>query len=488
MKQRKLGPIEFVSPFSKKSVKEGPKGTLVIADKKSVVADYIKKASLSWQVKQIQENQKVIHFLTKDGPVWILHEPKFSPSVSHNGKLEDSHYSFFRDQVGALVPSFKAQKLKHVHVDFQTANESSALGTLVGIFIASYSFKEVEEQSQLKDVPSFSCNRNEALIMQAKKIGDSVNLARHLVNLPPNALNPSSFAELIQSHFRKHFEVEVWDSARLEKENMNLHLAVGKGAQHPPCLIRLKYRPQKSKKAPMAFVGKGITFDSGGYDLKPSSAMRLMKKDMGGAACLAGVAHWMAHSNYSEPADFYFAMAENMVDQKSFRPSDVYVSRSGLSVEIHNTDAEGRLVLADALDVAVTQSESPSLVIDVATLTGAIKVALGADIAGLFSNDDALVAKLEAAAQQSGDLLWRMPLVSKYTQSFSSSFADMVNAVDGFGGAITAALFLEKFCKNKPWAHLDVYAWNDKPHGPLSFAGGSGQSVQALIWFLRSFE
>jgi leucyl aminopeptidase len=216
--------------------------------------------------------------------------------------------------------------------------------------------------------------------------------------------------------------------------------------------------------------------------------MRLMKKDMGGAASIVGLATWVAEMKYPGPCDFYLALAENAVDANSFRPSDVCVARNGMSVEIDNTDAEGRLVLADALDVAVTQKgvDEPEVVIDVATLTGAIKVGLGVDIAGLFSNDDELAESLTTAGQRAGDLNWRMPLFDKYWGEMSSPFADCKNSGGSFGGAITAALFLQKFVRGKKWAHLDVYAWADKAQGALGAQGGSGQPVQALIEYLES--
>jgi leucyl aminopeptidase len=230
-----------------------------------------------------------------------------------------------------------------------------------------------------------------------------------------------------------------------------------------------------------------VTFDTGGLDIKPSSNMRLMKKDMGGSAALAGLAHWLGEAQISLPVDIYLGLAENSVDGKSMRPSDVLIARSGMSVEIHNTDAEGRLVLADVLDVAVTQknADEPSQVIDVATLTGAIKAGLGAEISGLFCNDDSLAKELESAGQLAGEPNWRMPLYSRYGRNMDSSFADIVNCVDGFGGAITAALFLEKFIRGKSWAHMDIYGWNDRAQGALTFAGGSGQAVQTLIEFLQ---
>jgi leucyl aminopeptidase len=283
--------------------------------------------------------------------------------------------------------------------------------------------------------------------------------------------------------------VTVWDDKKLASEKMGLHLSVGMGATHGPRMVHMKYRPtKKSGLKPIAFVGKGITFDTGGLDIKPSSAMRLMKKDMGGAASVIALALWASESQYPGPLDFYLALAENAVDANAFRPGDIVTARNGMKVEIDNTDAEGRLVLADVLDVACKQkgSDDPEFVIDVATLTGAIKVGLGAEIAGLFANDDDLAIELTKAGQRAGDLNWRMPLFDKYWGDLSSPFADCKNSGGGFGGAITAALFLQKFVGGKKWAHLDVYAWADRPSGAIGGSGGSGQPVQCLIEFLES--
>jgi leucyl aminopeptidase len=478
--------IEFKNIFAHKSENKGPSGYLLITDNDKALSSVLKKSLAHWQIENSAESKGMIHFIGKDGPVWIFKVPKMNDRFSHHGMLEESHYSHFRDQVGSLMGLFKALKIKNIDIEFDCKNSDVILGALVGLKIASYNFKDFQEGKQLKGLPAISIiNKDlDQQLQQAITIGDAINFSRHLVNLPPNLMNPKTFCEIIEAQFGKAFEVDIWDHKKLQSEGMGLLLAVGSGSQNPPCLMHLKYRPKKSKHKPIAFVGKGITFDSGGYDIKPSSGMRLMKKDMGGAACLAGLAHWVSESDSDKPLDFYFAMAENMVDQNAFRPSDVYTARNGLSVEIHNTDAEGRLVLADAIDVAVTQKDEPQMVINVATLTGAIKVALGAELAGLFSNDDQLSDNLIKAGQHAGDLMWRMPLYGRYTSQFSSPFADIVNAVDGFGGAITAALFLEKFCRNKSWAHLDIYAWNDKPTGGMSFSGGNGQGVQALIQFL----
>jgi leucyl aminopeptidase len=216
--------------------------------------------------------------------------------------------------------------------------------------------------------------------------------------------------------------------------------------------------------------------------------MMAMKSDMAGAAAILGTLTALENLQPNVQVTALMMMAENAISGTAQRPSDVIKHYGGTTVEVINTDAEGRLVLADVMDVAVKQkgSDEPEFVIDIATLTGAIKVALGADVAGLFTNDDALANQLQSAGQKSGEPNWRMPLVQKYFGSMTSNFADFKNSADGFGGAITAALFLEKFCGDKKWAHLDVYCWNDKNTGALSFAGGSGQPVQSMIEWLKS--
>lgn len=446
--------------------------------------------ALDWQRSLLEKSEKeVLFFQGKRGPIWIV-VCKGIKDQGHEGLLNDSIYSWTRDTVGGLLPAFKAQHLKAVHIDFHSTTYDHEVGALVGLEIASYNFKQVFTQ-KFEKLPQVYVTKahGDLPVDEALHIASSVNLTRHFVNLPPNEVNPTTFSKWVRENlkFPKSVKVSVWDQARLKRENMNLHLAVGQGSSTPPCLVHIRYRPtKKTKRAPIAFVGKGITFDTGGLDIKPSSGMRLMKKDMGGAAAVVGLAHWAAVSQYPAPLDFYLALAENSVDGHSFRPSDVVEARSGMSVEIDNTDAEGRLVLADALDVAVTQpkADMPEMVIDIATLTGAIKVGLGSEIAGLFANDDSLAMSLTRAGQNAGELNWRMPLYEKYWSSMSSHFADCKNSGDGFGGAITAALFLQKFVRGTKWAHLDIYAWSDKGHGALLTTGASGQPVQCLIKFL----
>ncbi|MNK51249.1 Cytosol aminopeptidase [compost metagenome] len=469
---------------------------LLGVDDSNTFSKLVDQHALAWQKDGLKKNEKeTVQFVGKSGPVWIL-RTKNKNSVGHEGLIDEAAYTWTRDQFGSLVPQFKAQQVKVLFVELHGTEEGQDLGALVGLDLASYNFRQFVDGKHLSDLPKVSFKKSlgsfeKGTVEEAVARARGVNVARHLVNLPPNDLNPKSFADFATKKLSWPSSVKatVWDAKKLVQENMGLHAAVGQGADNGPCMVHLKYRPaKKSKLKPVAIVGKGITFDTGGLDIKPSSAMRLMKKDMGGAASVVGLALWAAETAYPGPLDFYLALAENAVDGKSFRPSDICVARNGLKVEIDNTDAEGRLVLADVLDVAVTQkgADEPELVIDVATLTGAIKVGLGAEIAGLFSNDDELAYALTKAGQRAGDLNWRMPLYEKYFGDLSSPFADFKNSAGGFGGAITAALFLQKFVGGKKWAHLDVYAWSDKPQGALLSSGGSGQPVQCLIEFLSA--
>ncbi len=442
------------------------------------------------EIADLQSDTAQIDLKLKDGHFCFLNLP--SPTKSLHRELSENTYTNAREKFGNFIVNLKKQSVHSFNIHFSKIDDEALLGALVGLEMAAYGyFKKTEAILQChislngKAIPT-------ALIQKAKAIGQSVNLARHLVNLPPNLLTPETYSVATKAHFSgTKIHVEIWDEKRLTKENLNLLLAVGKGSSTPARLMKLSYRPKtKSKTAKYAFVGKGITFDSGGLDLKPSKFMRLMKKDMGGSASVMGLAHYVSKSQIKDSIDFYIALAENSVGSRSFRPGDIYESRKGFSVEIDNTDAEGRLALADAITVALDES-APEYLIDLATLTGAGKVALGSEIASLFVNNSELSKRLMASSFERGDWAWPLPLFEKYNSLFPSNFADFQNsAVSGYGGAITAALFLKKFVdvpnKTTKWAHLDIYGWKDGCEGPFEGAGGNGQSVQSLIHFLES--
>lgn len=440
------------------------------------------------------------NFAGANGPVWIQCRDGSTNSPVDLGK---SMMAALRDLSGSAVAAIAASKIDRLLLEFVQLQPDEVAGVALGFAIGSYVYSEhrgntAKPKRTLPELVLLGKESAGALSIwqSAQEVGLAVNVARHFVNLPPNDLNPTSFARLIEEMFAGSTttKVEVWEGERLQQQRMRLLLAVGGGASHQAKFVYVKYRPKaktiRSKVAvekPIAIVGKGITFDSGGLDLKPSSNMRLMKKDMGGAAAAIAIAKWAEMSELDQPLDVYVSLAENAVDASSFRPSDVIVARNGLSVEIDNTDAEGRLVLADALDVAINQAEKPAVLIDIATLTGAIKVGLGVEIAGLFSNHEQLAEELFTSGLRTGDLMWRMPLFQPYKASLKSNYADLVNSSPGgFGGAITAALFLQNFVGKVPWAHLDIYAWKDGAQGAWGEGGGSGQAVMAICEFLTS--
>lgn len=452
--------------------------------------------SKSWMASFVETTSSLTQALrisdTNEG-LKILVSPLAPPETENDPRLKSTPKTRVRDYMGALISTLERLEVESAEIDFHLSSDELE-AALTGLELALYRYKRVRKH----EAPKFKLMltlKGKAIapktIEQLTLLGQGVNLARHLTNLPPNDLNPVTYADFAKNWFSgmKGLEVEVWDEKRLLKEGMNLHLNVGKGSVYQPRLVCLRYRPSGvAKKAPIAIVGKGITFDTGGLDIKPSAGMRLMKKDMGGSASATGLAYWAARSSVKQPMDFYLALAENAISGDSFRPSDVLTARNGMTVEIHNTDAEGRLVLADAMDVAVTAKEKPRLLIDLATLTGAIKVALGGQLAGLFANDAKLATSLQAAGREVGELAWPMPLFQKYRSQTPSTFADMVNAVDGFGGAVTAALFLEKFVKDVPWAHYDIYAWKDSADGCFLEGGGNGQTVMTLATWIKALR
>ncbi len=364
-----------------------------------------------WQQDKIERMVKPqLHFEGTRGPVWIVNLGTTEPSRDPN--LAESEYAQGRDLVGSVFNQMLGYGFDTVNVEIGFLTSRQLLGCLVGIDMTAYQYKMSSRKLKLGIYPSEGLEDfDESIVEKAMALAGAVNLSRHLVNLPPNYLNPVSYSELLKDLFSGYpgLTLQIWNEKKLAQEGCHLHLGVGQGSATPPRFVHLRYRPKKSlKMKPLAFVGKGITFDSGGLDIKPSSGMRLMKKDMGGSACIVGLCSYVIRQKLPVPCDFYLALAENSVGGNSFRPSDILTARSGLQVEIHNTDAEGRLVLADAMDVAVTQkgANEPQLVIDVATLTGAIKVALGADIAGLFSNDPEVSQQLQEAGVSAGDLNW----------------------------------------------------------------------------------
>jgi leucyl aminopeptidase len=325
-----------------------------------------------------------------------------------------------------------------------------------------------------------------AAVRAGKAIAESVNFARDLVNCPPNDLNPVTLARAASSESKKlGLSCRVWNKARIEKEGMNLLLAVNKGSAIEPRVVHVVYKPARSKKK-VVFVGKGLTFDAGGLCIKPAASMVDMKCDMAGAASTLGIVFAAARLKLPVEVHALVGSTENMTGAKAYRPGDVYKSLDGKTVEVINTDAEGRLVLADVLTWAVRKLK-PDYMVDHATLTGACLVALGPFRAALYTDDDAFASKYLDAAQGEDEAFWRMPLDSELRSTLKSSIADIKHIGGRFGGSITAALFLKEFVGETTWMHLDIAgpAFVERAHGRLP-KGGTGFGVATGVRFLES--
>lgn len=319
----------------------------------------------------------------------------------------------------------------------------------------------------------------------------AVTFARDLVNEPGGTLTPREFVARVKERADAvGLTVEVLDEKAIAKEHLGGLLAVNQGSTEPPRLLKLRHAPSgkgKGKRPPLALVGKGVTFDSGGLSIKPADAMMEMKCDMAGAAAV--VATMCAIAELDLPLDVvsFTPLTDNMINGEAQRPGDIYTARNGKSVEVLNTDAEGRLILAEALTLA--SEEEPVAIIDLATLTGACMVALGAKIAGLLSNDDDLVDQIQVAADRSGEKLWRLPLAEEYRSQLDSPIADLKNIGSRFGGTITAGLFLAEFVgEDIPWAHFDIAgpAFQSDASGDNA-AGATGFGVRTLIDMIESW-
>jgi leucyl aminopeptidase len=311
-----------------------------------------------------------------------------------------------------------------------------------------------------------------------KRLAEGVFLARDLINTPANDMGPESLEACVRDLARRFkAKVSVIKGDALLARNFPMIHAVGRAGAEAPRLIDLTWGPAKAAK--VTLVGKGVCFDTGGLDIKTASGMLLMKKDMGGAANVLGLASMIMGAGMKVRLRVLIPAVENAIAGNAFRPGDVLTSRKGITVEIGNTDAEGRLILADAL--ALADEDAPDLLVDMATLTGAARVALGPDLPPFYTDDEALAAELAAAGATAADPVWRMPLWTPYDRKLASKIADMNNVTsDGFAGSVTAALFLKRFVERAAsWVHFDIFGWNpaDRPHGP---AGGEAQAIRAL--------
>ncbi|MBM4004349.1 MAG: leucyl aminopeptidase [Planctomycetes bacterium] len=319
-------------------------------------------------------------------------------------------------------------------------------------------------------------------------LGESTNLTRRLVNEPPSEIYPDSFAQVAASTAKNaQLECEIWDESRLNAERCGALLAVARGSARPPRLVILEHRGGGPQAPTLALVGKGVTFDSGGLSIKPTDGMKTMKCDMAGAATVLGAMRAIGLLNLPINVQGYCGLVENMISGDAYKLGDVLRARNGKTIEVLNTDAEGRLVLADVLDVAVERGASR--IIDLATLTGACVVALGNDVAGAMTNDEPWCQLILGAARACGEPIWQLPMFKEYGEQIKSEVADIKNVGDGrWGGAITAAKFLEEFVGGRPWTHLDIAgpAFLESPK-PWLDAGATGAFVRTLVDVAKRF-
>lgn len=349
----------------------------------------------------------------------------------------------------------------------------------LGVYLGGYRFDRYRTEDGKKDKRAKIALQGSDATKRAENVARGIGLARDLINIPANDMGPAELeaaATALGAEFGATVSTIVGDD--LLTQNFPAIYTVGHGSDRAPRLVDLHWGDESAPK--ITLVGKGVCFDTGGYDLKPSSNMLLMKKDMGGSAQVLGLARMIMAANLPVRLRVLIPAVENMVSGRAFRPSDILQTRKGITVEVGNTDAEGRLVLADALTEAA--SEDPDMLLDFATLTGAARVALGLGLPALFSNDDDLANGLMENGLALHDPLWRLPLWDEYRPMLESKAADM-NNISGspFGGAIIAALFLDRFAEGaKSWAHIDLMAWNptDRPGRPT---GGEAQGIRAAF-------
>jgi leucyl aminopeptidase len=361
-------------------------------------------------------------------------------------------------------------------VDIDGAAEAAAYGFLLG----QYKFeKYLSKPKPAKTSQLLLVGATGEEIERGKLIAGGVAMARDLVNEPAGGKRPEVLADIaVEMAGELGIEITVYDEGQIEAEGFGGLRAVSLGATNPPRMVVMHYRPDGAEKS-LALVGKGIVFDSGGLSIKPASGMETMKTDMAGAAAVFGAMKAIAGLGLQVNVAGVAPLTENMTGGAAQRPGDVFTARNGKTVEVLNTDAEGRLVLADGLSLAA--EAEPDLMVDVATLTGACMVALGKKVAGFFGDDEA-AGQVEAAARRAGEKVWRLPLEKDYRQVLDSPIADLKNIGDRFGGAITAALFLAEFTDERPWVHLDIAgpARAEKDDGYIT-KGGTGFAVSTLV-------
>ena len=409
-----------------------------------------------------------------------------SPSLLAIGIGQSLTTTLEAEKAGAaLYKALRSHKLDRANLADCSLSDDMLLALLYGALSQSYEFNSYFTKKEENSVIQLGIAHYKAETLQASfedKQGmlSGVFMARDLITEPANVLYPAEFAARCEALRALGLEVDVLDESAMAKLGMGALLGVGQGSRRESKMVIMKWNGG-GREAPLAYVGKGVCFDTGGISLKPAKGMEDMKWDMGGAAAVTGAMCALASRKVARNVVGIIGLVENMPDGDAQRPGDVVTSLSGQTIEVINTDAEGRLVLADCLTYC-QEKFKPQMIVDLATLTGAIIVALGKDYAGLFSNDDGLSAKIKASGDATAEPCWPMPMGDSYHQMLKSHIADMKNIGGPWGGSITAACFLERFIdEGTPWAHIDMAgkAWADKA-GHAHPSGGTGFGVRLL--------
>jgi leucyl aminopeptidase len=416
--------------------------------------------------------------------------------VGKGRDLKDQDFAKLGGIAMSKIPG--AARVATVLVDFpgRGLSPERVAGIGLGVELRAYAFERYktrrkEDEEQAREVKVTILTEGVGAVRKAfasrAAVAGGVLIARDLVNEPANVLYPEELARRAGHLKRLGVSVEILDPAQMKKLGMNALLGVGQGSEHESRTVITRWNGGKRGAAPVAFVGKGVCFDTGGISIKPASGMEDMKGDMAGAACVIGLMHALAARKARVNAVGAIGLVENMPSGTAQRPGDIVTTMSGQTIEIINTDAEGRLVLADLLHY-VNKRFNPKIMIDLATLTGAIIVALGQEYAGLFSNDEKLAERLIEAGRESGERVWRMPLGPEYDKMIDSKFADMKNTGGRHAGAITAAQLLLRFVDKTPWAHLDIAGTGmGSPQTDINRSWGSGFGVRLLNEFVARY-
>ena len=414
------------------------------------------------------------------------------------GKKEDLTREVLRNALAKAIKRCHGLNLKKINLlyPYKCKLKNLFKTVLEGLYLPNYFFHRLKKQSLkntqflIEEVTIVGKEQEKKLIDKMEVVSTAVHMARDLVNNNADDETPQRLA-IVARELEKitpRIKVNIFDKRKIQKAKLDLLLAVSRGSFRDPVFIVIEYTANKTKDRTV-LIGKGVTYDTGGLCIKPPSGrggMDSMKSDMAGAASVLGVMYAAAELKLNKNVTAIIPATENAIGSKSYKPGDVYSSYSGKTVEVANTDAEGRLILADAISYAVDKIK-PSRIIDIASLTGAITIALGEEIAGVFANDEKLLKGLKYSADETGELLWEMPLHKKYKKMLKSDIADIKNVGGRDAGSITAALFLEEFIKDIPWAHIDVggTSYYTKPTGYYTTLG-TGYGVRLIFDFLEN--